>query len=86
VAQAKNAVVVPAAALERRDGRATVRVQTDDGKLERREVELGLVTRVAAEVRAGLEPGERVATATAAAPRNARAASAAATPRMGPRL
>jgi macrolide-specific efflux system membrane fusion protein len=86
VAEAQGVVVVPAAALERRDGRAIVRVQTEDGGYERRQVELGLVTRVAAEVRAGLEPGERVATATASAPRNARAASAAATPRMGPRL
>jgi membrane fusion protein, macrolide-specific efflux system len=86
VAEAKDAVIVPAAALQRRDGRAAVRVQSDDGKFERRDVELGLVTRVAAEVRSGLEPGERVATAAAAAPRGARAASAAATPRMGPRL
>ena len=85
-AEAKDAVVVPAAALERRDGRTTVRVQTDDGRFERREILVGLVTRVAAEVRSGLEPGERVATATAAAPRNARAASAAGTPRMGPRI
>jgi macrolide-specific efflux system membrane fusion protein len=85
VAEAKDAVIVPVAALQRRDGRAAVRVQTDEGRFERREVELGLVTRVAAEVRSGLEPGERVATA-AAAPRSARAASAAATPRMGPRL
>jgi macrolide-specific efflux system membrane fusion protein len=86
VAEAKDAVIVPAAAVQRRDGRAAVRVQTDEGSFERREVELGLVTRVAAEVRSGLEPGERVATAGTAAPRGARAASAAATPRMGPRL
>jgi macrolide-specific efflux system membrane fusion protein len=86
VAETKNAVIVPAAALERRDGRLTVRVQTDEGGFERREVELGLVTRVAAEVRAGLEAGERVVTVNAAPARSARAASAAATPKMGPRL
>ena len=53
---------------------------------ERRDVELGLVNRVAAEVRSGLEPGERVATAAAAPARSARSASAAASPKMGPRL
>ena len=86
VAQAKDTLVVPAAALRRgRDG-ATVRVQSADGGFETRAVELGLVTRVAAEVRSGLEAGERVAVAAAPAARGARAASAAATPRMGPRL
>ena len=86
VGQAKDVLVVPAAALERGRGGTSVRVQTADGGFERRDVELGLVTRVAAEVRSGLEPGDRVATATAAPQRSARNASAAATPRMGPRL
>ena len=86
VAQAKDALVVPAAAVRRGKDGTSVRVQTDDGGFEARAVELGLVTRVAAEVRSGLEPGERVAVAAATAPRSARAASAAATPRMGPRL
>ena len=84
VGQAKDVLVVPAAALERGRGGTSVRVQTADGGFERRDVELGLVTRVAAEVRSGLEPGDRVA--TAAPQRSARNASAAATPRMGPRL
>jgi macrolide-specific efflux system membrane fusion protein len=86
VAQAKDALVVPAAAVRRDKDGTSVRVQTDDGGFEARAVELGLVTRVAAEVRSGLEPGERVAVAAATAQRSARAASAAATPRMGPRL
>jgi macrolide-specific efflux system membrane fusion protein len=86
VAEANDALAVPASALERREGRVTVRVQTQDGGFERRDVELGLVTRVAAEVRSGLEPGERVATANAAPTRSARTASASATPKMGPRL
>ena len=86
VAEAKDAAFVPAAAVQRRQGRATVRVQTADGRFESREVELGLVTRVAAEVRSGLQPGERVATASAQPQRGARAASNAPTPRMGPRV
>jgi macrolide-specific efflux system membrane fusion protein len=86
VAEAKDAAFIPAAAVQRRQGRATVRVQTDDGKFEQREVELGLITRVAAEVRSGLQPGERVATAASQPQRGSRAASAAPAPRMSPRL
>ena len=86
VGQAKDVLVVPAAALERGRGGTSVRVQTADGGFERRDVELGLVTRVAAEVRSGLQSGHRVATAAAAPQRSARNASASATPRMGPRL
>jgi macrolide-specific efflux system membrane fusion protein len=86
VAQARDAAIIPAAALHRRQGKATVRVQTDEGRFEQREVELGLVTRVAAEVRSGLQPGERVATVASQPQRGSRAASAAPTPRIGPRL
>ncbi len=86
VGQAKDVLVVPAAALERGRGGTTVRVQTAEGRFERRDVELGLVTRVAAEVRSGLEPGERVTTAAAAPARSARSASASGAPKMGPRL
>jgi len=86
VAAAKDAVLVPAAAVRRApDGRATVRVAGAEGRLENREVELGLVSRVSAQVLSGLEPGERVAT-SGAAPRGAREASAARMPKMGPRL
>ena len=85
VAAAKDAVLVPASAVQRgREGRAVVRVAGPDGKLARREVELGLTSRVQAQVLSGLEPGERVAVSTA--PRGAREASAARTPRFGPRL
>jgi macrolide-specific efflux system membrane fusion protein len=86
VAEAKDAAFVPAAAVQRRQGKATVRVQTDDGKFEQREIELGLVTRVAAEVRSGLQPGERVITNAPQPSRGARAASNAPTPKMGPRV
>jgi macrolide-specific efflux system membrane fusion protein len=86
VAEAKDAAFVPAAAVQRRQGKATVRVQTEDGKFEQREVELGLVTRVAAEVRSGLQPGERVVTNAPQQNRGARAASNAPMPKMGPRV
>jgi macrolide-specific efflux system membrane fusion protein len=86
VATAKDAVLVPAAAVRRAaDGRASVRVVGTEGKLEIREVKPGLSNRVYTQVLSGLEPGERVAT-SGAAPRSAREASAAKMPRMGPRL
>jgi macrolide-specific efflux system membrane fusion protein len=86
VAEAKDAAFVPAAAVQRRQGRATVRVQTEEGKFEPREVEIGLVTRIAAEVRSGLQPGERVATNAPQPQRGARANSNTPTPKMGPRV
>jgi macrolide-specific efflux system membrane fusion protein len=86
VATAKDAVLVPAAAVRRAaDGRASVRVVGTEGKLEIREVKPGLSNRVYTQVLSGLAPGERVAT-SGAAPRGAREASAAKMPRMGPRL
>jgi membrane fusion protein, macrolide-specific efflux system len=86
VADVKDATLVPFSALARAaNGRATVRVVGADGKVEQRQVELGVSNRVAVQILAGLEPGERVATSER--PRsNARAASAAPTPKMGPRL
>ena len=42
------------------NGRGVVRVLKEDGTLERREVEVGLVTRVSAQILSGLEPGEQV--------------------------
>jgi membrane fusion protein, macrolide-specific efflux system len=86
VADVKDATLVPFSALARAaNGRATVRVVGADGKVEQRQVELGVSNRVSAQILAGLEPGERVATSER--PRsNARAASAAPTPKMGPRL
>ena len=85
VASAKDAVLVPASAVQRgREGRATVRVAGPEGKLQAREVKLGLSNRVQAQVLSGLEPGERVA--TSGAPRGARESSAARMPRIGPRL
>jgi membrane fusion protein, macrolide-specific efflux system len=82
-AQAKDAVVVPVNALRG----STVQVVGPDGKVEARDVELGVRTRIAAQVLSGLEPGERVVTAERT--RNAGAASATPVPpflRGGPRL
>jgi macrolide-specific efflux system membrane fusion protein len=81
VAEAKDAVLVPLNALDRN----TVRVVREDGNIEHREVQIGTRNRVMAQILSGLEPGERVATSERA-PQGARAASAARTPRMGPRL
>lgn len=89
VAAAKDAVLVPVAALQSAgeaqrgakrgaakaapgasvDPRAVfanrpavVRVVREDGSLEERPVRIGVLNRVSAEVRSGLEPGERVVT------------------------
>lgn len=89
VAAAKDAVLVPVAALQsggeaQRGAKrgaakaapgasvdpravfanrpAVVRVVREDGSLEERPVRIGVLNRVSAEVRSGLEPGERVVT------------------------
>ncbi len=82
VAEAKDAVLAPLNAIGRGN---TVRVVHEDGTVETREVKLGARNRVMAQVVAGLQPGERVITGERA-PQGARAASAARTPKMGPRL
>jgi membrane fusion protein, macrolide-specific efflux system len=81
VAQARDAVLVPVTALRG----SQVSVLKDDGTRESRNVEVGATNRVMAQIVSGLEPGERVAIGTQA-PRGARAASAAPTRRMAPRL
>jgi len=87
VAEAKDAVVVPMSALRRAGpGKATVNLLNSDGKVETREVEIGVTNRVSAQVLSGLQPGERVATSERPQRAAVRAASAAPTPRMGPRL
>jgi macrolide-specific efflux system membrane fusion protein len=66
-------------------GRATVRVMREDGTIEAREVKVGVVSRVSAQIVSGLEPGENVVTGTAAAQERPRTAATNA-PRMSPRL
>lgn len=62
--QAKDVLLVPISALqtEHRDGKniTTVQVVAEDGSLTRREVDIGVRSRVEAEVKAGLEEGDRV--------------------------
>lgn len=62
LAEARNVLVVPAAALGDKDkeGRYTVRVETAAGKLEERQVQIGLNNNVQAEVLAGLNEGQKV--------------------------
>lgn len=86
VARAEDAVLVPVSAVQRLGkGRASVRVLGPDGKLEQREVKVGLSNRISTQVVSGLEPGERVAAAVEAR-RGARDASSARTPTFRPRL
>ena len=81
VAEAKDALLVPASAVRN----STVTVIREDGKTEERKVQVGATNRVMAQVLSGLEPGERVV-ANERPQRSARSASAAPTPKMGPRL
>ena len=82
----KDATLVPASALRRAGpGRATVKVVSADGGTQEREIKVGLSNRVMAQVLEGLQPGEQVATQERPQS-SARAASNAATPKMGPRL
>jgi macrolide-specific efflux system membrane fusion protein len=66
-------------------GRALVRLMKDDGTSEQREVRVGVVSRVSAQILSGLEVGEQVITGqNQAAP--AAKAKAANAPRMSPRI
>jgi membrane fusion protein, macrolide-specific efflux system len=70
VADAKNAVIAPVAALRsssKSDDAAFVTVLDRDGRTTDRKVQVGLRTRFQAEILAGLEPGERIVTGTKAA-------------------
>jgi HlyD family secretion protein len=60
-AETKDALLVPVEALEETpDGRTLVSVAREDGELEEREVEVGLMDAVSAEILSGLELGETV--------------------------
>jgi macrolide-specific efflux system membrane fusion protein len=72
-AAAKDVLVVPVAALRQARGprgaaadppRSTVRVLTADGTIEERAVTVGVMNRVSAEIKSGLEAGEQVVTGT----------------------
>ena len=70
------------------NGRASVRVVKQDGTIENREVRVGVMSRVSAQIVSGLEPGEQVVTG-AATPAPAAAKKSGSTnnaPRMQPRI
>ncbi len=64
------------------NGRALVNVVGEDGALSEREVQVGVMNRVSAQILAGLAPGERVVIGTRPATTPARAPSATQTPRL----
>lgn len=57
---ARDALVVPRSALQGRDGASQVRVLREDGRIEVRPVQVGVVTRHRVQVLAGVAEGERV--------------------------
>jgi len=86
-AVARNVTLVPVAALGpvRRGTdatRRTVRVMNEDGAVEERSIEIGVTDRVTAEVRSGLEVGERVVLPSARPPRAPGAAPQQRPPRL----
>jgi len=66
IAQADNAVSVPAIALSGTTGSYTVRVLNADGTVESRPVQVGLVTSDLAQITSGVNDGETVVTGTSA--------------------
>jgi macrolide-specific efflux system membrane fusion protein len=69
------------------NGRAMVRVMKADGTIEQREVQVGVISRVSAQIVSGLEAGEQVVTGQAQAVPAAKAkAKAGDQPRMQPRI
>src|SRR5262249_61539989 len=62
-AEAKGAVLIPVSAIQTKGasaGPAAVRVVKSDGSIEPRQVRVGLVSRVSAQILEGLEPGEQI--------------------------
>ncbi|CNI68228.1 efflux RND transporter periplasmic adaptor subunit [Yersinia mollaretii] len=65
--KAENAVVIPATALETRQGKPQVQVVSDNGKVSVREVSVGLNNNVEAQILSGLQAGEQVIVSQATA-------------------
>jgi RND family efflux transporter, MFP subunit len=66
-ASATNVLSIPSRALSGTAGTYTVRVVAADGSVSTRQVEVGLVTASLAEIKSGLQSGERVVTGTSSA-------------------
>lgn len=75
--RAENVLTVPAAALGNRDheGKYRVKVLNADGTMAERRVEIGLNDKVTAEVKSGLEEGDKVVTGEMTAAQRAAATS-----------
>lgn len=58
--QAKDVLVIPAAAIETKDGKSTVRILGEDGNAKPVEIQVGINNRVNAEVKSGLKRGDTV--------------------------
>jgi len=67
-------------------GRAVVSIVAEDGTVTDREVQVGVMNRVSAQILSGLEPGERVAIGTRSGAAPARTAAPATLPPGTPRL
>jgi macrolide-specific efflux system membrane fusion protein len=68
LASAKDAITIPSAALERRGRQGYfVRVIKDNGEIEQRAVKVGINTSVSAEIKEGLNEGEKIVVAEASA-------------------
>jgi len=76
-----NALIIPATALgaKGKDGAYTVRIKTEDGAIEKRQVKVGLNNNVNVEVLSGLKEGEAVVVGEASA-----TTSSSSRRRMGP--
>jgi macrolide-specific efflux system membrane fusion protein len=70
------------------NGPAKVRVVASDGSITSRDVRVGVVSRVSAQILSGLEPGERVVVGrrTTAPTTAAKPATGSNRPMMGPRI
>lgn len=66
-ASATGVLSIPSRALSGTAGAYTVRVVADDGSVSTRSVEVGLVTASLAEIKSGLQAGDRVVTGTSSA-------------------
>ncbi|MDS1138045.1 efflux RND transporter periplasmic adaptor subunit [Nitratireductor indicus] len=83
--EARNVLTIPASALGGQDseGRYSVRVLDRDGTVSSRQVEIGLNDRITAEIRSGLEEGDRVITSQSSQQTNSGSSQRMGPPPMG---
>jgi macrolide-specific efflux system membrane fusion protein len=83
IAQADNAVAVPAIALSGTSGSYVVRVLNSDGTVESRSVQVGLITSSLAQITSGVTSGETVVTGTSADKTSTSSSSSSSNSRTG---